>query len=256
MLDIDHFKSVNDNYGHAVGDEVLRVVGRTIAGALRVSDMPARWGGEEFCVLLPDTDAAGGAIALQKALAAVRDLVFHPDEGAGTFGVTFSAGVAAVLADQPGPHAVEAADALLYEAKASGRNCVLTAASASTPPRPHAVVADDDVEVRGVLAKTLERQGYAVTLCNDGRQAVSVARSTHVALAVLDLDMPNMNGFETLQALRATPLLARLPILMLTGSHEEADLVKGFDLGVSDYMTKPLRVNELVARVRRLMNRR
>jgi diguanylate cyclase (GGDEF)-like protein len=123
ILDLDHFKDVNDRHGHATGDAVLVGVSRRLARALRESDFVARWGGEEIVVLLPDTDLAGSALAMEKALAAVRE-DHYTGPGGVTFGVTFSAGIAEVPLDQSVEAAVAAADRLLYRAKRGGRNRV------------------------------------------------------------------------------------------------------------------------------------
>jgi diguanylate cyclase (GGDEF)-like protein len=136
IIDVDHFKSVNDTHGHGVGDKVLQRVARTVLESLRRTDVVGRWGGEEFVVLLPNSDGDGLRTALEKALAAVRGESFLGKEHQ-AFKVTFSAG--AVLA-QPGESlesSVARADALLYSAKRAGRNRVLldSTPAASTPPR-------------------------------------------------------------------------------------------------------------------------
>lgn len=120
IIDIDHFKDVNDNYGHAAGDQVLLQVAGALAGAVRDSDFVARFGGEEFLVLLPDTLLARAWQVAEKLRLSVESL---PDAGFGR--VTISIGVAAVNADDADEDvAVRSADGMLYLAKASGRNCV------------------------------------------------------------------------------------------------------------------------------------
>jgi diguanylate cyclase (GGDEF)-like protein len=135
LVDLDHFKSVNDTYGHLVGDEVLMRVAQVLGRALRQSDFIARWGGEEMVVMLPDTDAPGAVVALQKALETLRAEVFK-DGGDRTFSVTFSAGVAETAAGSTVEDAVAAADRLLYAAKAAGRNRVVSVDSVLPPPEP------------------------------------------------------------------------------------------------------------------------
>lgn len=125
IIDIDHFKSINDRHGHATGDRVLQLAASTIASSLRGSDVVARWGGEEFVVILPDADAAGAVRAIEHALAAVRKLELTGVDGE-AFGVTFSAGVVVTRPGEPLEQAVHRADAALYEAKRSGRDRVLS----------------------------------------------------------------------------------------------------------------------------------
>ncbi len=122
MLDVDHFKKVNDTYGHAVGDEVLRTIGRVLRNHVRGTDTVARYGGEEFAVLVPDvsiTQACFMAESLRMAIAA--QLIAY--EG-GALKVTASFGVALSDPEEMADGLKERSDAALYAAKKSGRNCV------------------------------------------------------------------------------------------------------------------------------------
>ena len=127
LLDLDRFKLVNDRHGHPAGDVVLREIGRVLPMSTRPADIVCRYGGEEFCVVLPDADGPGAARALASIAARLRDLrVAWNGETLGGF--TFSAGIAvlgrdgAALADL-----LMAADRALYAAKDAGRDRVLMA---------------------------------------------------------------------------------------------------------------------------------
>lgn len=129
IFDVDFFKKYNDRYGHLQGDECLRKVAATIAGMpIRESDMAARLGGEEFVLLLPATETDGAVAVAQRTIEAIRDrCMLHEDGPAGV--VTASCGVASCR-PIPGmdPAAlIAAADVALYRAKATGRDCVVTA---------------------------------------------------------------------------------------------------------------------------------
>jgi diguanylate cyclase (GGDEF)-like protein len=134
-LDLDHFKAVNDRYGHRAGDAVLIETAARIRSALREVDMAFRQGGEEFVVLLPETDIAGSMTAAQRVGAAVRNAAF-PLVGHSAFetvGVTISVGVAVFPRHaQNGVDLLDAADQALYGAKAAGRNTVVLAGSTGT----------------------------------------------------------------------------------------------------------------------------
>lgn len=122
MVDLDHFKQVNDTYGHRSGDVVIKALANTLRNRLRETDMIGRYGGEEFLVVLPhcDTDAA---VRLFTDIAnAFAQLTFNA--GDETFGVTLSAGVAAINDHVTGDDAVDAADQALYQRKRTGRNGV------------------------------------------------------------------------------------------------------------------------------------
>ena len=120
-VDVDHFKAINDSYGHQAGDEVLVEVARRLAGAVRGGDELARWGGDEFVAILPDTDKAGALRAAERLRAAVSET---PIAAAGhELTVTVSVGWAHWAGDTP-DDLLARADRALYRAKDAGRNTV------------------------------------------------------------------------------------------------------------------------------------
>ncbi|MBK7319415.1 diguanylate cyclase [Candidatus Villigracilis affinis] len=125
MIDIDYFKKINDTYGHAAGDEALRKLADQIRQALRTTDILGRYGGEEFVVLMPETDLASGHKIAERLLHMVRELNIRSDKT--EFGITISVG----LAEQSQANAqtlddlIDQADKALYTAKQSGRNRVV-----------------------------------------------------------------------------------------------------------------------------------
>jgi diguanylate cyclase (GGDEF)-like protein len=124
LCDVDHFKLVNDNYGHPVGDEVLRRVARVLQEATRKIDIPARYGGEEFAVVLEATDLEGALGLAERIREDIGALVLDSEKG--TFQITMSIGVAAFPGDGlDSAVLIERADMSLYHAKESGRNQVV-----------------------------------------------------------------------------------------------------------------------------------
>jgi diguanylate cyclase (GGDEF)-like protein len=136
MLDIDHFKAVNDAYGHDAGDAVLRAVAERLRQGLRVSDLAGRVGGEEFAVLCPGTDLAGGVELAERLRLALEDMVVTADCRA--VKVTASFGVAQCQGDRDGAPSVclTRADQALYAAKRGGRNRVCLESDAALGPEP------------------------------------------------------------------------------------------------------------------------
>ena len=127
LVDLDHFKRVNDRHGHLAGDKVLRRIGKLFATSLRPSDIVARWGGEEFCIVFPDTDVAGAATALATLAARLRMLEVEWG-GVPIGGLTFSAALAGYgVHGRTLAQLVGAADRALYSAKGAGRDRVLVA---------------------------------------------------------------------------------------------------------------------------------
>ena len=123
LVDIDHFKLVNDTYGHGVGDEVLCEVAARLQTGLRADDVAGRWGGEEFLVLLPQTGLEGSTAVAERMRSAVDAEPVAISDG-GLIEVTVSIGCTAAVAPN-GEELVRRADSALYEAKAAGRNQVV-----------------------------------------------------------------------------------------------------------------------------------
>jgi diguanylate cyclase (GGDEF)-like protein len=128
FIDLDHFKSINDRFGHATGDKVLRAVAECIASSCRDSDIVGRVGGEEFVVFLPNTDATGAMLLAEKIRKSVETLM-HKHADSDPYRVTLSIGVAhGASADRSVEDIQRRADAAMYNAKKQGRNRVVLAA--------------------------------------------------------------------------------------------------------------------------------
>jgi two-component system alkaline phosphatase synthesis response regulator PhoP len=118
------------------------------------------------------------------------------------------------------------------------------------------LVAEDDSDVQNLVRHVLEADGYRVEVVGDGEAALARCKDELPDLLVLDVMMPRLTGFEVVARLRAMGgRAARLPVLMLSARAAEGDIVTGFKLGVSDYVTKPFMIGELRARVRSLLAR-
>jgi diguanylate cyclase (GGDEF)-like protein len=137
LLDIDHFKQVNDLRGHAGGDRVLSAMGTLLSSLLRRSDYAGRWGGEEFVVTYTSTDLAGARHAAERLRLAVEALVVN-DEAGERIPITVSVGLATWHAGESIESLVDRADRAMYASKTTGRNrvsvCVPEGASSRSPP--------------------------------------------------------------------------------------------------------------------------
>ncbi|MBI5630062.1 MAG: response regulator transcription factor [Elusimicrobia bacterium] len=114
------------------------------------------------------------------------------------------------------------------------------------------LVVEDDRNIAKVLRYNLEKEGYAVVSCFDGEAGLEAFRKENPDLAILDLMLPKLNGFEFCKAARQG---SRTPILMLTARKEEVDRILGLEMGADDYVTKPFSVRELLARVKAILRR-
>lgn len=125
MMDADHFKKVNDHYGHLMGDHVLKALAEALEGQSRCEDCVCRWGGEEFCILLPETDEEGAQTWAERCCSAIAAIEFR--SGQHDIAVTASFGVAERYDDLQTPEQlVHCADQALYAAKRAGRNQVVS----------------------------------------------------------------------------------------------------------------------------------
>lgn len=120
ILDLDHFKAINDTYGHQAGDKVLKIIANVLRKGLRGDDFIARFGGEEFALLMPGSDLAGGTRLLERLRAAVEQCPFHFKGERVT--ITMSAGVAVFKPGENASQVLKRADQALYRAKEAGRN--------------------------------------------------------------------------------------------------------------------------------------
>jgi two-component system cell cycle response regulator len=129
MLDVDHFKVINDSYGHDAGDEVLREFALRIRKSIRGLDLACRYGGEEFLVIMPETDMSAAALVAERLRRGIASEAFAIQGGARAIDVTISVGIAALRGgDDPGS-VLKRADEALYRAKRDGRNRVVPAAA-------------------------------------------------------------------------------------------------------------------------------
>jgi diguanylate cyclase (GGDEF)-like protein len=135
IIDIDHFKKVNDTYGHPVGDSVLKGIAEKIKKTIRNIDVPARYGGEEFAVILPGTDENGAMNMAERLRKAMGSTKFASEKGA--FSVTVSTGVSTFTKEiKNKEELVETADKALYHAKRNGRNQSILWSAIKSPVSP------------------------------------------------------------------------------------------------------------------------
>lgn len=119
-------------------------------------------------------------------------------------------------------------------------------------PNETILVVDDEANIRDLARLYLEKDGYVVVIAQDGAQALAKAKESEPALIVLDLMLPEVDGWEVCRRIRAD---SNVPILMLTARDDDIDKIVGLEMGADDYLTKPFNPRELVARVRAILRR-
>ena len=121
---------------------------------------------------------------------------------------------------------------------------------------PVVLVADDDEDILSLVVFRLERAGYEVVQARDGEQALRLARDRQPELAVLDVSMPKLTGYEVTERLRAVEETRRIPVILLTARVQEADVSRGLEAGADDYVKKPFSPEELSSRVQAILGER
>ena len=121
--------------------------------------------------------------------------------------------------------------------------------------QPLILIADDDPDILALVSFRLERAGYEVVQARNGEEAVQVALARRPDLAVIDVMMPRVDGYEATRQLRQQEETSRMPIILLTARVQEEDIARGFDAGADDYVRKPFSLQELGSRVQAALGR-
>ena len=256
-LDLDHFKEINDRYGHAAGDAVLRRVGELLRRHFRGEDVMARWGGEEFVVAMYGMSRADGVQRVAETLEALRREDFSA-EGIES-PVTFSAGVALFPDDGEDLRALyRAADEALYHATATGRDRVVPAGqTADLSGAVDVVVVEDDEVVAEVLLHSLETRGYSTRWFTEGDAALAALAGQppelRARVLLLDVDLPGLDGISVLRHLAGEGGLERTRVIMLSARTAEAEVLSALELGASDHVAKPFSIPVLMQKLRRAL---
>jgi diguanylate cyclase (GGDEF)-like protein len=264
ILDVDHFKQINDTFGHLTGDKVLSTFANFLKENTRSSDTVFRYGGEEFVILFENTSQVEAVEIVSRLLKEFSKLQFEKDNQ--IFSVTFSTGMFTINHPETTMEAaIKAADQALYKAKENGRARVETINQAllEHPKKTLFIsIIDDDAIIRTMLMrilKIMDFDHYELNLeaFEDGIQFFESDRleRTGEHFLILDGVMPVMDGIEILQKVKKVKKGRDIHVLMLTGRKSESDIESALKLGADDYVTKPFSIKELQARIHQLIKR-
>lgn len=273
IMDVDFFKAINDTHGHLVGDQVLREFSEVVLKAARGSDVVARYGGDEFVVMLPQADLASGLTLVNRIRSMVESKVFCPEK----IGIklTTSIGLATSAGMSPSASAgdiLNLADRGLYLAKREGRNRVCLGSNDQMqvvipmevieqelsgdlrPPRM--LLVDDDASVLKALSAILADHGYVVETSLDPKNALLKVQGEPGAyhVAIIDLNMPEVGGLELLAALREADGFL-MPVVM-TGYATKENAVQSLRRGAFEFIEKPVGADELLATIEKALDHR
>lgn len=260
MLDIDHFKQVNDVYGHPMGDEVLRKLGEVMLAEKRDLDNIFRYGGEEFAFLLSGSKDEESSLFVERVRNKFNAIVFQQADR--KFSVTFSAGIATYAGDVD--KLVSSADQALYEAKRAGRNrtVIFDQQKLHVKRKLHVIIVDDDALIRRMLQEelvkwTLPDIDITVKAFRDGPTFLEDDwySKEEYYIVLLDGIMPGMDGLEVLSRLKLLKFEKNILVSMMTARASDSDVKAALWLGADDYIMKPFKPVDVLLRIQHMANR-
>jgi diguanylate cyclase (GGDEF)-like protein/PAS domain S-box-containing protein/putative nucleotidyltransferase with HDIG domain len=279
MLDLDHFKVLNDTYGHQVGDQVLTEASRLIRSTVRAGDTVVRYGGDEIVVILPLTGIEETHRAGERLLDAFRRHTFC--QGIHDLRTTVSIGAASGTGSgQPAPQILMRADQALYRAKQSGSNMLCLSEPDSTSQfitvgnmasgavavadtgkpdgagKGRILVVDDEPEICRVVCALLEKENYSVAVALDanGARAIAEDERGQIDVALVDLRLAEHNGLDVLKQLRLID--DTLIGIVMTGYATVDNSTAAMRIGAVDFIQKPITAVQLAPAIERAMKYR
>ena len=255
MIDLDDFKLHNDTYGHNAGDLVLETVVNVIRNSIRKTDMLVRFGGDEFLLVMPDILEA----SFQKKLKQIQNEI-HAAEVPGYSQLQVSVSIGGVLSTHGTIEAaIHKADQCMYQAKTS-KNMVVTESdlqhetqNIANPSAAHKykILVVDDSEMNREILSSMLGDEFDILEAADGKECISVIRKygRDIALVLLDIVMPEMDGFEVLEFMNKHEWIDDIPVIMISSEDSAASVKKAYEMGVSDYINRPFDVEVVHRRV-------
>lgn len=256
VLTLDSLAEVTMKLGRDAGDRFLLEVCAAVHEAIGRGDRLGRWETAGLVAVLPGRTATEAKEVLESTLRSLAEgdaLAEYRDAG---IDVGLSGGVTLVERGEDLHSAISAAEKSLYSARLSDAEAVVAEDDPLALSLQTILLVEDDRVTATLIHHRLVRDGHEVVDFLNGADAFTWAQANDVDLAILDVKVPGMDGFELLARLRGVPHLADVPIIMLTGMGSEADVIRGLELGAADYMLKPFSPSELLARVRRHLHAR
>lgn len=258
MIDLDDFKLYNDTCGHNAGDLALTTVAGVIRGMIRrTTDILIRYGGDEFLLVMPGVKEEDFTQKLRQ----IQNEV-HSKEVPGFSRLQLSVSIGGVLSEEHKiENAVEMADKLMYRAK-NHKNAVVTAVNSqmagpngvfqedSEKIRQQILIVDDSELNREILSEMLHTD-FRILEAEDGAQALEMLQQqgTGISFVLLDIIMPVLDGFGVLSYMAREHIIEDIPVIMISSDDSEKNIRRAYELGVSDYISRPFDAKVVYQRV-------
>ena len=254
LMDVDDFKICNDTYGHHAGDVALKTVASAIQSCIRSSDLLIRYGGDEFLLVLPGIPGDFLQTKLEQICTAAQ-MASVP--GYPHFRVSLSIGGTIQSITDPVERIVRRADWLMYQAKGR-KNAVMVevpghslAALEKLLQNKSQILLVDDSAMSRMILKEILRGDYSILEAENGQECLEKmqAEAGNIALVLLDINMPVMDGFEVLKAMNVNHTIEDIPVIMISSDDSDAAIRRSYELGASDYVTRPFDARIVYRRV-------
>ena len=254
LMDVDDFKICNDTYGHYAGDVALKTVASAIQSCIRSSDLLIRYGGDEFLLVLPGIPGDFLQTKLEQICTAAQ-MASVP--GYPHFRVSLSIGGTLQSITDPVERIVRRADWLMYQAKGR-KNAVMVevpghslAALEKLLQKKSQILLVDDSAMSRMILKEILGSDYSILEAENGQECLEKmqAEAGNIALVLLDINMPVMDGFEVLKAMNANHTIEDIPVIMISSDDSDAAIRRSYELGASDYVTRPFDARIVYRRV-------
>ena len=254
LMDVDDFKICNDTYGHHAGDVALKTVASAIQSCIRSSDLLIRYGGDEFLLVLPGIPGDFLQTKLEQICTAAQ-MASVP--GYPHFRVSLSIGGTIQSITDPVERIVRRADWLMYQAKGR-KNAVMVevpghslAALEKLLQNKSQILLVDDSAMSRMILKEILGGDYRILEAENGQECLEKmqAETGNIALVLLDINMPVMDGFEVLKAMNVNHTIEDIPVIMISSDDSDAAIRRSYELGASDYVTRPFDARIVYRRV-------
>ena len=252
VLDLDDFKLVNDTLGHHAGDVAIKTAASVLRSCVRSSDMLVRYGGDEFVLVIPGISAD---VFARKLHDMADKLAETPVPGYENINLTVSIG--GVLSEgRTVEEAVRQADGLMYKAKGR-KNFVITDSDNLDPyefHKPLLLVVDDSEMNRVILSEMLKDQ-YEILEADCGEAGIArlEQHGSGISIVLLDIVMPGADGFDVLSCMSRNGWIDDIPVIMISSDDSDDSVLRAYELGASDYISRPFDKRIVRQRVSNIM---